>query len=116
MSTIAIRMDGLNRFAIELRQQDVSNGARYAVRRALKHVGESHKCGAIAQSNCRVYAGKRIEADVEQRHGSARSQASIFLEKDILQAQSRRCSLQFKFQHGEKRWGRCVQSEVPFCR
>ena len=71
---VVVPLDGL---AVELGQQDVSDGFVDGFRGVLKQVGEAHVELAFAEADGRIQRGETPEADVERRHRGARTEVAV---------------------------------------
>ena len=78
-------MTRVERLAIELRDQDVRNGAQHRLRRAFQDVGERNVQAAFAQPDGGVEGGEAAEAHMEGWHGRARADNAIFVLENLLQ-------------------------------
>src|ERR1700691_252153 len=84
--SIAGRVAAIDRLAVHLGQQDVSDGAHHRLRRALQQIGKPHQQPALAQSNGVVYVGEGEEFDLQLRRRSARTQLPVFILENLKQS------------------------------
>jgi hypothetical protein len=80
VSSSVIRIDGL---AIEFGDEDVGDGSEDRLWCAFEEVGEADAELAFAESDGGVEAGEAIEANVNRRDGSARSECAVLFFKPL---------------------------------
>ena len=78
IATVAAGMVGVDGFAVEFGDEDVRDGAQDGFGRAFEEVREADAELAFAQANGGVETGEAIEADVDRRDGSARTEGAVF--------------------------------------
>ena len=76
-------MGSVNRFAMELGNEDVQNGIEHRFRRALQEIREADENASLAQADGAIDVGEAIETDFKFRHRNARTQISICLLKNL---------------------------------
>jgi len=69
-------------FAIELGQQNVCDGARHALRRALKQIGKAGVDPTVTHTNRGVERSETPESYVKDRHRRARPKCAVLLLED----------------------------------
>lgn len=68
-----------NRFAIELREKDMRDGAQHRFWRIFQQVGKTHQDSPFSDANGVVYIGKAIKLNDKLGDGRSRTQFAVFL-------------------------------------
>ena len=82
MAAVAVGVGGGDRLLVELREQDVGDGAVDGLGGVLEEVGEADVETALAEADGGVEGGEAAEADVERRDGRAGPKVAILFFKD----------------------------------
>ena len=85
VATVAVRMLGGDRPAVELGEQDVGDGVMDRFGGVLEEIAEADDEAGFAEADGGVEAGEAAEFDLEGRHGRARAEEAVFLVEDGVQ-------------------------------
>lgn len=76
-------MGSINRFAMQLGDEDMQDGIKHRFRRAFKKIREADEDASLAQADGAIDVGKAIETDFKLRQRRARAEIAICLFKDL---------------------------------
>ena len=79
---VAVGVGGRDRFAVQLGEQNVCDGAMNALRGMLQQIGEPHDELAFAKPDGGVETGEAPKPDFDGRHGRPRPQGTVLLVKE----------------------------------
>src|SRR5215469_12637392 len=84
VTTVSSGMQSLNRFAINLGQQDMSNGLKHGLRRTLQQVGDADVYHVLTQADGAVDISEGVKLHPKLRNGRPQTELTIGPLKNLL--------------------------------